>query len=47
MKGGCSVAMQTHFSNMKTFPKNQVNDNGSIPFYVGYVHWRSQFYDGW
>ena len=52
VKGGCSVAMQTHFSNMKTFPKNRVNDKGSSPFYVEllfyhYLHWGSQFHNRW
>ena len=52
VKGGCSVAMQTHFSNMKTFPRNRMNYKGSIPFYVGLLsdddlHWGSQFHDRW
>ena len=52
VKGGCSVAMQTHFSNMKTFPRNEMNDKGSIRFYVGLLfdedaYWRKQFPDLW
>ena len=48
VKGGCSVAMQTHFSNMKTFPRNQINYKGSIPFYHGLLfdedaYWILQF----
>ncbi|KAL5486937.1 hypothetical protein EMCRGX_G019478 [Ephydatia muelleri] len=52
VKGGCSVAIQTHFSNMKTFPRNRMNYKGSIPFYVGLLsdddlNWGSQFHDRW
>lgn len=47
VKGGCSVAMLTHFSNMRKFPKDQVNHGQSRQFYVEVIgevdyYWMSQ-----